>query len=110
MGSETNRNAFEEAGLMNPWERILVNLRSSENAKRTGLFSLIQLLSSDTTLSREEITFIHLAMIVGTEEAIELGATLLLRCQRPLQALLAALSEPDESCGGQSVAQEPLSG
>ncbi len=58
----------------------------------------------------EELMFLLWATRYSIKKAVELAAESHWRCQRPLQALLSALSEPDKSCTGQSVPQEPLSG
>lgn len=100
-----NTMPFWDTLWTNPTSSILFSSRLSEANKRAGLDSLFQLLKSDTTLSSDELMFIHLVMISGLEEAIARLTKPLLRCQRPLQALLSALSESDKSCSMQSVAQ-----
>ena len=68
------------------------------------------LFSNRIASSIDEVIFLLTAKNFGLEVAIHLGSRFGWQFQRPLQALLSALSEPDKSCSKRSVAQEPLSG
>ena len=58
----------------------------------------------------EELMFLLWATRYSIKKAVELAAKSHWQVQRPLQALLSALSEPEKSCTKQSVAQLPPEG
>ncbi len=58
----------------------------------------------------EELMFLLWAARFGVKEAAKEAAKSHWQFQRPLQALLSAMSESEKRCTKQSVAQEPLSG
>lgn len=104
----------QEGGIMRPPPITYPFIRSLTeldlNQSRIGVRSLAHLLISAKKLSEEETMFIHLVMLVGIREAIELETTPLWKLQQSLQALRVALSEYGKSCNAQNAKRKRPSG
>lgn len=93
MGVERNLIRLGDVSVIWPDNCTLLS-RPSLKINQRGKDRLFHLFTNGE-LSQEEIKFIHLILMLGPEEAIDLVTRPFLQVLRPLQALLANSDEPD---------------
>jgi hypothetical protein len=119
IGNETSGTGGSESSirytLSSSWKIITLPTTdiikpSCMNKARIRDFALRHLFNCEIASTRDENLFLGILTQFSYETAIYLAARHRWKCQRPLRALLVAMSESDRNCNAQSAKRKRLLG